>query len=162
MSPYEQIKRITQRATRFLAYAGMILLIPMMLLTSAEVVGRGVWSRPIPGTLELSSYMLSIFILLGVAYTHQVKGHVKVTMLTSRLPRSLAVIMDMITTLLSIFIMLVLCWQGWVKGIEERTVSDMLRIPQLPFRLLVSLAAFFLTLELLIDFIEQGRKLKEK
>jgi TRAP-type C4-dicarboxylate transport system permease small subunit len=106
--------------------------------------------------------MLSIFILLGVAYTHQVKGHVKVTMLTSRLPRSLAVIMDMITTLLSIFIMLVLCWQGWVKGIEERTVSDMLRIPQLPFRLLVSLAAFFLTLELLIDFIEQGRKLKEK
>jgi TRAP-type C4-dicarboxylate transport system permease small subunit len=129
----------------------MVLLIPMMLLTASDIIGRAVWARPIPGAVELSSYMLAVFILLGVAYTHQVKGHVRVTMLVSRLPKRAGLLLDVITTLLSLFMISILAWQGWVVGIEERTVSDMLRIPQLPFRLLVSVAGLFLCLELLID-----------
>jgi TRAP-type C4-dicarboxylate transport system permease small subunit len=136
----------------------MILLIPMMLLTSAEVIGRAVWSRPIPGTMELSSYMLAIFILLGIAYTHQVRGHVRVTMLVSRLPRKWGIALDVITTLLSLFIIAVMTWQGWVVGIEERTVSDMLRVPQFPFRLLVSLGGLLLFLELLLDLWDNLKK----
>jgi len=123
----------------------------MMLITAGDVVYRTVWARHIPGTVELSSYMLEVFILFGVAYTQQVKGHVRVGMLVSRLPERAELILDIITTLLSISIIAILAWQGWVVGIEERTVSDMLRIPQMPFRLLVFLAAFFLCLELLID-----------
>jgi len=141
-----------------MSYIGMILLIPMMLLTSAEVVGRAVWSRPIPGTMELSSYMLAIFILLGIAYTHQVRGHVRVTMLVSRLPRKWGIALDVITTLLSLFIIAVMTWQGWVVGIEERTVSDMLRVPQFPFRLLVSLGGLLLFLELLLEFGDNLKK----
>jgi hypothetical protein len=38
-----------------------------------------------------------------------------------------------------------------VTGIEEKTVSDMLRVPQYPFRLMVAVAAFLLCLELVID-----------
>ena len=153
------ISRVIQRTTLFICYAGMFLLIPMMLLTSGDVIGRAVWSKPIPGTVELSSYMLAIFILLGVAYTHQVKGHVRVSMLVSRLPERAGVILDVFTTLLSLFIIAILAWQGWVVGIEERTVSDMLRVPQLPFRLLVSIAACFLCLELLIDLVGSVGKL---
>jgi TRAP-type C4-dicarboxylate transport system permease small subunit len=137
----------------------MFLLIPMMLLTAGDVIGRGIWARPIPGAVELSSYMLAVFILMGVAYTQQVKGHVRVSMLVSRLPEQAQSILDIITILLSLFIISILAWQGWVVGIEERTVSDMLRIPQLPFRLLVSIAALFLCLELLIDLTVSVEKL---
>ena len=153
------ISRVIQRITRSLCYIGMFLLIPMMLITAGDVIGRGVWSKPIPGTLELSSYMLAVFILLGVAYTHQVKGHVRVSMLVSRLPERAGEVLDVITTLLSLFIISILAWQGWVVGIDERTVSDMLRIPQLPFRLLVSLAALFLWLEIFIDLAVSVGKL---
>jgi len=153
------ISSVIQRVTRSLCYIGMFLLIPMMLLTSSDVIGRAVWSKPIPGTVELSSYMLEVFILLGIAYTQQVKGHVRVSMLVSRLPERAGGILDVFTTLLSIFIIAILAWQGWVVGIEERTVSDMLRVPQLPFRLLVSIAACFLCLELLIDLVGSVEKL---
>lgn len=149
----DTVRKWIQRTTLYVSYLGMVLLIPMMLLTSADVVGRAVWSRPIYGTVELSSYMLAIFILLGVAYTHQVKGHVRVTMLLSRLPKRAAMALDMITILLSLFIIALLAWQGWVVGMEERAVSDMLRVPQRPFKLLVSAAAFLLWLELLIDLV---------
>ena len=153
------ISRVIQLVTRFLCYIGMFLLIPMMLITAGDVIGRGVWAKPIPGTVELSSYMLAVFILLGVAYTHQVKGHVRVSMLVSRLPARAGDVLDVITTLLSLFIISILAWQGWVVGIEERTVSDMLRVPQLPFRLLVSIAACFLCLELLIDLVSSVKKM---
>jgi TRAP-type C4-dicarboxylate transport system permease small subunit len=153
------IKKGIQRINLYLCSAGMLLLIPMMLLTAGDVIGRAVWAWPIPGAVEVSSYMLAVFILLGVAYTHQVKGHVRVSTLVSRLPEWAGLIVDIMTTLLSLFIIFILAWQGWVVGIEERTVSDMLRIPQLPFRLLVSVAGLFLCLELLIDLSASVGKL---
>jgi len=153
------IKKGIQSINFYICSVGMFLLIPMMLLTAADVIGRAVWAWPIPGAVELSSYMLAVFILLGVAYTHQVKGHVRVSMLVSRLPERAGLILDAITTLLSMFILSILAWQGWVVGIEERTVSDMLRIPQLPFRLLVSVAGIFVCLELLIDLSTSVGKL---
>ena len=153
------IRKPLQRLTLALSYGGMFLLVPMMLLTAGDVIGRVFWSRPIPGAVELSSYMLAVFILMGIAYTHQVKGHVRVGMLVSRLPERVGLILDVFTILLSLFIISILAWQGWVVGIEERTVSDMLRIPQLPFRLLVSVAALVLCLELLIDLFDTLGKL---
>lgn len=156
MNAYQTIKGSIQKVTRGVSFVGMFLLIPLMLLTATEVTTRFLWDRPIPGTLELSSYMLSIFILLGVAYTQQAKGHVKVTMLTTRLPRRLRLALEMLTTLLSLFIIAILAWQGWVVGVEEKAVSDMLRIPQMPFKLLVSVAGVMLFLELIIDLIDSG------
>lgn len=153
------IRKGIQRADFYICSVGMVLLIPMMLLTAGDIIGRAVWARPIPGAVELSSYMLAVFILLGVAYTHQVKGHVRVSMLVSRLPERAGLLLDVVTTLLSLFIISILAWQGWVVGIEERTVSDMLRVPQLPFRLLVSVAGALLCLELLIDLADSLRKL---
>jgi len=153
------LKKGIQRINLYLCSFGMLLLIPMMLLTAGDVIGRALWARPITGAVELSSYMLAAFILLGVAYTHQVKGHVRVSMLVSRLPEWAGLSLDIITTLLSLFIIFILAWQGWAVGVVERSVSDMLRIPQLPFRLLVSVAGLFLCLELLIDLSASVGKL---
>ena len=145
------IKFWVQRINLWVCYLGMLLILPLMLLTSADVIGRAAWARPIPGIVELSSYMLDVFILLGLAYTQQVKGHVRVSMLTSHLPQRAQLFLEIVVILLSLFIMVLLAWQGWVVGMEETAVSDMLRIPQRPFKLLVGVAALLLCLELLVD-----------
>ena len=152
------IKFWVQRINRWVCYFGMLLILPLMLLTSADVIGRAAWARPIPGIVELSSYMLDVFILLGLAYTQQVKGHVRVSMLTSRLPQRFQLSLEILVTLLSLFIMVLLAWQGWVVGMEETAVSDMLRIPQRPFKLLVGVAALLLCLELVIDLVSAFTK----
>lgn len=158
----DRIRRIIHGISRWSCYVGMVFLIPMMLLTSGEVVGRALWSRPIPGSFELSSYMLAIFILLGVAYTHQVGGQVRVTMLLGRVPPRVALVLQGLTTCFSLFVIAVLAWQGWVVGIKERTVSDMLRIPQFPFRMLVFVAGTALCLELLMDLTKIVKRLGGK
>jgi len=155
----EKLKQGIQTLNRFIAGVGACFLIPLMLITSADVLTRDLFNHPIPGTVEMTQYMLAVFILLGLAYTQQVKAHVGVSIITSRLPHPAPLILNIITTLISLFIFSILAWQGLVVGIEERTVSDMLRIPQYPFRLLVAVAAFLLGLELLIDLGESVKKL---
>jgi len=146
-------KKGIQRLNLYVSMAGMSLLIPLMLLTTSDVIGRGFFRKPIPGTFELSEYILAVFILLGAAYTQQVKGHVGVDFITSKLSPRLRAVCEIVTTVLSLFIIAIVIWQGFLEGIRERTVSDMLRIPQYPFRLLVAIGGFLLWLELLIDLM---------
>lgn len=155
-----RVKQLIQRVNFYVCVVGMCLLLPLMLLTTGDVVGRKFLSKTIPGSFELSEYILAVFILLGAAYTQQVKGHVGVDFITARLSPRRRTFCQIITTFLSLFIIAILIWQGWQEGIRERTVSDMLRIPQYPFRLLVAIGGFLLWLELLLDLAGLIRKLK--
>ncbi len=157
-----KLKQLLQRLNFLVCAAGMFLLIPLMLLTTGDVIGRGFFDKPIPGTVELSEYILATLILLGAAYTQQVKGHVGVSFFTSRLSSRHETICLIVTTALSMLIIAGVVWQGLIKGIEERTVSDMLRIPQYPFRLLVAIGGFLLWIELGIDLIHSIEKLKRR
>ena len=142
-----------RRFNLYISMAGMSLILPLMLLTTGDVIGRGFFRKPIPGAFELSEYLLAVLILLGAAYTQQVKGHVGVDFITSRLSPRLRKICQIITTLLSLFIIAIVVWQGFLQGMSERTVSEILRIPQYPFRLLIAIGGFLLWLELWIDLV---------
>jgi TRAP-type C4-dicarboxylate transport system permease small subunit len=159
MGWFDQAKKKIRTVNRWIAVLGAFFLIPMMLITAADVVGRDLFDHPLPGVVEISEYLLSIFILLGLGYAQQAKAHVGLSLVTSRLSLSTRFVLEMMTTLIGFFLFSILVWQGWAVGIHERTVSDMLRIPQYPFRLLVAVAAFLVCLELLIDCVESFRKL---
>ena len=156
---WNKFKNGVQRLNLYVSSVGMTLLIPLMLLTTGDILGRKFLSKTIPGTFEISEYILAVFILLGAAYTQQVKGHVGVDFVTSRLSPRVRTLCEILTTLLSLFIIAIVIWQGFLEGIREKTVSDMLRIPQYPFRLLVSIGGFLLWLELLIDLVHSIGKL---
>ena len=155
-----EVKKGIRRFNYLVCAIGMAMIIPLMLLTFADVMLRGFFNKPIPGTFEISQYILAVFILLGAAYTQQVKGHVGVDFVTSRLSPRLRAICEIVTTLLSLFIIAVVVWQGWVVGIEEKAVSDQLRIPQYPFKVLVAVGGLLLWLELLIDLFGSFGKLR--
>ena len=156
---FETVKKGIQKVNRFIAGVGAWCLIPLMVITAVDVMSRDIFNRPIPGTVELSQYMLAVFILLGLAYTQQVKAHVAVSLFTSRLSNPLQLTFNIISILLCLLISFIIAWQGWVVGIGEKTVSDMLRVPQYPFRLLVAVAAILVCLELLIDLGDSLKKL---
>ena len=148
------LKRVVHQLSRWFCIAGMWLVLPLMFLTVADVISRDFFNKPIPGVFELSEYMLCVIILLGAAYTQQVKGHVSVDFLTSRFPLKARRTIEVLTTLLCLFMVTLVVWQGFVVGLEETGVSDMLRIPKAPFMILVGAGGMLLWLELLIGLIE--------
>jgi TRAP-type C4-dicarboxylate transport system permease small subunit len=159
---FERAKKGIRQVNLFIAGMGACFLIPLMIITAGDVVSRDVFNHPIPGTVELSQYMLAVFVLLGLAYAQQVKAHVGVSIITSRLPYHIQLLLSVIATLFCLFISCILVWQGWVIGIEEKTVSDMLRVPQYPFRLLIAVAAFLICLELVVDLGDSLTKFVRK
>jgi len=159
MGWFETIKKWIHKLNRFIGAVGAWFLIPLMIITTVDVVSRDVFNHPIPGTVELSQYMLAVFVLLGLAYSQQVKAHVAVSLFISRLSRPVQLSLNILSAVLCLFISFIIAWQGLVVGIEEKTVSDMLRVPQYPFRLLVAVAAFLMCLELLMDVGDSLKKL---
>jgi TRAP-type C4-dicarboxylate transport system permease small subunit len=159
MEGLEKFRKVVQKASYGACFVGMFLAIPLMLLTVGDVVGRSFFNKPIPGTFELSEYMLAVIVLLGAAYTQQVKGHVGVDFLTSRYSPKTQSVLHAVTTLAGLLIISILVWQGYLEGIHEKAVSDQLRVPQWPFKLLVAVGGLLLWLELLLDFISSVRKI---
>jgi TRAP-type C4-dicarboxylate transport system permease small subunit len=153
MRGLEGFRRVVQKASYGACFFGMLLAIPLMLLTVGDVVGRSLFNKPIPGTFELSEYMLAVIVLLGAAYTQQVKGHVGVDFLTSRYSPKTQAVFQAATTFACLLIIAILAWQGYIEGIHEKAVSDQLRVPQWPFKLLVAVGGLLLWLELLLEFI---------
>ena len=154
---FSRCKKTINRISKFVLAVGMGWVIVMMLLTTFDVAGRYFFSKPIPGAIEMSEFMLAIFGILGMAYTHQSGANVKVTMLTSALPPRLASLTETITLLLSFQIVAMLAWYGIVSGIEEihaGTTTDTLGIPLYPLYFLLSSGAGLLCLELLVNLIE--------
>lgn len=156
-------KKIIRSTTYYVCTISMLALLPMMLLTAVAVIGRSFFGWPIPGAVELSSYMLSVVILLGIAYTQQVKGHPTVTLFVARLPVRIQALLEVIMYFLSLVVAGIIVWVGWQAAFAYGGItSDVLRIAQFPFRLLVPIGIFLFFLELLVDFITSLGRLFQK
>ena len=127
----------------------------MMLLTSVDVIMRYIFDRPIFGAFELTEYMMSVFILLGLGYTAIKKGHVAVDVLVSRFKPGTQAVIDSITNLISIGIFCLIAWQSVVYGIflkEEGQETSILGLPIFPLALLAGLGFLLLLTVLSSDF----------
>jgi TRAP-type C4-dicarboxylate transport system permease small subunit len=153
-----RIGRITKKIIRRLSISanvvGMFILLGMMFLTVGDVLGRNFLNMPIAGTFELSKFMLAIFVLLGIAYTQQVEGNIKITILFSLLPFGVRLYLNSITTFLSLVFFIIIAWQGWEVTLHQYKVgltSDLLKVPVWPFMGLVFVGAVLVCLELAIQ-----------
>jgi TRAP-type C4-dicarboxylate transport system permease small subunit len=158
------VRKLIQRLSVYTGVAGMFTLLIMMLFTTFDVIGRSFFRTPIIGSYELTRYMLVIVVLLGIPYTQQVEGNVRITLFVSRLSPKVRVILDIVITLLGLAFFLLIAWGGWLETVSSFRgggVSDMLRIPEWPFRLLISVGAFLLSLELLLKMITSAGELKK-
>ena len=57
----------------------------LMLLVAAAVTGRYLLNSPILAVDELSSYLVASLVFMGLAYTLVTDGHIRVTLLLSKL-----------------------------------------------------------------------------
>lgn len=156
-SRFDQLKSTVDKLNHWAMALGMGWVLVMMFLTTMDVVGRYFFSTPVPGAIEMSEFMLAIFGLAGIAYTQGQGANVRVTMLTGKLPARMASFLNLITSLFSLQVVIMLVWYGIVMALEEYhngTTTDTLGIPIYPLHFLLSLGAGFLSLEILLNFVE--------
>ena len=81
----------------------------MMLLVIVEVFMRYIFNKPPLIADEFAAYLLVAASFLGIAYTHLVKGHVRITFLVNRVSPTAAKWFRVFTLILSEAFIIVMC-----------------------------------------------------
>lgn len=140
-----------------MSYVGAASLFGMMCLTTADVLGRYIFSKPITGVYEITEYLVLILIFSFIGFTQSQGSHVSVDLLLPKLPAKAGFVIDLVNHVICLVLMAIIFWMGILKAIDLRSVGEAspnLGIPAYPF-------AFFLALGCLIMCIEYLRNIFE-
>ena len=128
--------RWERRAEAILGAAAAALLLAMMVLTFADVVGRYLLRRPVPGAFEVTELMLLVLIFAGLPLVSYRDEHAAMDFIDRALgPLGLRLLVGAVHVLCAAT-MFALAWMVWRKADRiwaYRDTTDVLRIVYGPF-----------------------------
>lgn len=133
-----------------------IMLVLLMILGTADVLGRYFLNRPITGTREVSSILVVGIIVFSWAYVQSEKGHLTIDFVVFQFPHLVQVIMELIVSFISLAVFGTIVWQSAKIAIrywETGYLVPIVQIPLAPFQLFVTFGAFILCLEYIYEII---------
>jgi len=156
----ETLAVLLRRITKGGLVLGGIFLIAGMLLLMSNIFGRFV-HLVIPGSYELFELIMAIPVAFALVYAALKKTHVVVDLLVSRFPPRLNAAAEILTSLLSFATWALIAWGGAQLAYENglREITDLLRVPFLPFRIVFVFCLFLFCLTYLVDLSRAFRRL---
>ena len=139
-----RVARATEAVTTIATYGAGLVLIALMLLTTADVAGRYFFNSPINGVFDLTHFAVSIMTHLGLAYCGYRGGHVVIELLYDKLPRGWRRILNQIINLAGCILFALIAWRTVVQGLDVREMgeaSQMMEIPLFPLYFVVALGS---------------------
>ena len=127
----------------------------LMLLVTAEIIGRRVFGSPIPGQVEASILALVLILYLGLAYTQLEKGHIRVDVLVSRIKGWKRELAEVLSLFLSLIVSVLMLWatakQAYISLVGREFISGIIAFPVWPGRCAVTFGFALLSLTLIIQ-----------
>ncbi|MBG0774926.1 MAG: TRAP transporter small permease [Desulfovibrionaceae bacterium] len=100
------------KLSRFAEVLTEIGLVALMLMVFKEVICRYVFQSPSVYTVEVSEYILIFMTFMASAWVLHTDRHVSMTVVTCKLPKKLALILDCVTSVLTMGLCAVVIWTG--------------------------------------------------
>ncbi len=153
--------RATSVVVTYMAYIASIILMALMLITTADVAGRYFFNQPLTGVFDLTHFAVLIMVFFGLAYCGFRGGHVAIELLYDRLNRRVAKILDRVINLVGATFFLVIAWRTVVQSIdikEFKESSQLLLIPFYPFYWLVAFGCVVFAIVMLMRIVVPEQK----
>lgn len=131
-----RVVRATNIVVTAVAYLAGFVLLALMLLTTADVVGRYFFNSPIIGVFDLTHFAVLVMVFLGLAYCGFQGGHIVIELLYDRLSPSTARVLLRLINFVGCILFLLIAWRSAVQSVdvrEFREASQLLVIPFYPF-----------------------------
>jgi TRAP-type C4-dicarboxylate transport system permease small subunit len=128
----EPLGRALHLAATGVALIGGAILFALTLLTVVSVLGRAVFSAPIPGDFELVEVGMAVAIFSFLPYCQIVRGNVIVDLFTAKASPRTQALLDAAGNLIYTAIAALLTWRGALGGLEVRGYGEttmVLRVP---------------------------------
>ncbi|SDP42589.1 TRAP transporter small permease subunit [Desulforhopalus singaporensis] len=149
--------RLINKLNKLVGLSVSVLMPVMVIILFLEVTARYVFKSPTIWTYDLSIFMFGYVGLLSGAYVHQIKGHVNVDIIYSKLTLRQKSIIDSVTGLLFFFfIILVILYssENAIYAIENsETTATEWGPPIGHFKLMIPIGASLLLLQELANWL---------
>ena len=161
----ERIEKFTYAISKWLNWVAGIGLVGMLGLIVADVIGIKIFNNPIPGAIELVAFLGVVVTAFAIAYTHVVRGHIRVEFFVMRLPTRVQSIIASFVFLLGIILFALLAWRSYEYGYVLQSTGEVSMTQGIPFYPFVYALAFccipvclVLLVELIKSVLKAGKK----
>ena len=97
------IENILGKCEEVLTYIAVLSIFVMMCLTTADAIGRYIFSYPITGAYEFTEkYLMLTAVYLGASYTYRGGSTIRITLLVSRMPSHIKIGLNIFAQIVSI------------------------------------------------------------
>lgn len=151
---------VTDKLSRFLMIASIILAGAMMLHVSLDVLLSLFIAEPLPATVEIvSSYYMVALVFLPLGFVELKNEHIHVDVIHSHLPDLGKTILDVFALTLSTIYLGIMTYQTWFDALEKFEVGEysmgMVSIALWPGRFFVPIGCGIMTAVLLLKLIRR-------
>jgi TRAP-type C4-dicarboxylate transport system permease small subunit len=148
---------------RVMTTAAVVAAVAMMLLTTADALGRYLLNRPILVALEVTTnYLMIAAVFLALPHAYREGANIRVTFLVDRLGRTPRLIVGSLVQILSIVygaVLVFATFQQLRNMFSTGTLFTTVELPMWPGHALVVLGLLVVTLMMLVDLphVRKGR-----
>jgi TRAP-type C4-dicarboxylate transport system permease small subunit len=149
-----------ERLVRWMALLAGATLVGLTLLTAVDVTLRAAFNAPIYGIQEVTELGLVLVTVLGMAYCAWTRAHIVIDVALGLQPRWLIKACDIVLPLVGAALMAVAAWRSFAEGAEalaRAAHTNVLRIPQWPFFMLIAIGLAAYAVVLLIQAVRPSR-----
>lgn len=172
-STTKKLKGVVARyaATANLATTGacavaMLALAIMTVIVTGDVILRYVFNAPTKWVGEISSFLMVVIVLMGLAYTQKERGHIKVDIILSRLPKAVrrwAELMILVISFVFTIILLYLTAGDFWLSVKWGTTSEsVMAFPLAPWQAFIPIGLAILALVLIWGIYTEVVKIRRR
>jgi TRAP-type C4-dicarboxylate transport system permease small subunit len=159
MSAFERLYRVYGRLLRGFGLISAVSTFVMMLLVVANVIGRYLFNKPLTGTLEFTESLLVLIIFLSVALTQYDGGHIRVNLISRRLPKAWARVLTVIAMLCGATFFIWCTYAAWIFAAQSYSFGEQewgeVVFPLWPMKFVVFFGIALLAIQFLLDAIAE-------
>jgi C4-dicarboxylate transporter, DctQ subunit len=156
--------RLLFRLESWLTLFSGVVIFALVALASVNILGRWLFDLPISGYIDWVEQAMAFLAFLGLAYTQRLGGHIRMDIVIGRLHGRVLWGTEFISTLLMLFLTLVLVYGSYLHFYRAWEIGDSsldIDLPTWPAKLVVPVALALLALRLVVQLWGYARALRQ-
>jgi TRAP-type C4-dicarboxylate transport system permease small subunit len=157
MTGIRTLRHAYGRLLHALGLTAAVATLSIMVLVVANIIGRYLFNAPITGAFEVTESLLVITTMLGLALTQYHGGHIRVTILTRRLPSSAAWMAKICSLVIATGFFTWCSYASWKFAYESYSFDEQewgsITFPLYPVKFAVFFGIVLLTVQFLLDLL---------
>lgn len=161
MKNYKKVYSAFYKISKIFAYIAVIAVLFITVMTTIDVVLRLVSEHTplnmfVKGTFEFTQLFLILIVFFAYAITELDNGHVKVSIITDKLPKVPKEILHIVVRGIEsvfCFVLAYACWLQTTAHISGKITSSVLFIPFTPFSLCMTIGVLLFAISIVLKFI---------